>query len=74
MSKTGAEGAVLDEAKNINKSLSSLGNVISSLADGSVSFHWLIASFYYLYSCQSIVSCHFGSKSCHSDSSVNENC
>ncbi|KAK2167750.1 hypothetical protein NP493_1263g00005 [Ridgeia piscesae] len=35
VSKTGAEGAVLDEAKNINKSLSSLGNVISSLADGS---------------------------------------
>ena len=41
VSKTGAEGAVLDEAKNINKSLSSLGNVISSLADGSVSSHWL---------------------------------
>ncbi|XP_063283572.1 kinesin heavy chain isoform X2 [Pelobates fuscus] len=35
VSKTGAEGAVLDEAKNINKSLSALGNVISSLADGS---------------------------------------
>uniref|UniRef100_A0A671LML9 Kinesin-like protein n=1 Tax=Sinocyclocheilus anshuiensis TaxID=1608454 RepID=A0A671LML9_9TELE len=32
VSKTGAEGAVLDEAKNINKSLSSLGNVISALA------------------------------------------
>lgn len=27
---------VLDEAKNINKSLSALGNVISSLADGKV--------------------------------------
>ena len=27
--KTGAEGAQLDEAKNINKSLSALGNVIS---------------------------------------------
>ena len=38
VSKTGAEGAVLDEAKNINKSLSSLGNVISSLADGCVSY------------------------------------
>ena len=37
VSKTGAEGAVLDEAKNINKSLSALGNVISGLADGSVS-------------------------------------
>lgn len=28
---------MLDEAKNINKSLSSLGNVISALAEGSVS-------------------------------------
>ncbi|XP_018418756.1 PREDICTED: kinesin-1 heavy chain [Nanorana parkeri] len=36
VSKTGAEGSVLDEAKNINKSLSSLGNVISALAEGSV--------------------------------------
>ncbi|PIO29205.1 hypothetical protein AB205_0160840 [Aquarana catesbeiana] len=36
VSKTGAEGAVLDEAKNINKSLSALGNVISALAEGSV--------------------------------------
>jgi hypothetical protein len=27
---------VLDEAKNINKSLSALGNVISALADGTV--------------------------------------
>ncbi|KAF4520999.1 hypothetical protein B566_EDAN002495 [Ephemera danica] len=34
VSKTGAEGTVLDEAKNINKSLSALGNVISALADG----------------------------------------
>jgi kinesin family protein 5 len=34
--KTGAEGAVLEEAKNINKSLSALGNVISALAEGSV--------------------------------------
>ncbi|XP_055526887.1 kinesin heavy chain-like [Wyeomyia smithii] len=33
VSKTGAEGTVLDEAKNINKSLSALGNVISALAD-----------------------------------------
>ncbi len=37
MSKTGAEGTVLDEAKNINKSLSCLGNVISALAEGTVS-------------------------------------
>lgn len=34
VSKTGAEGSVLDEAKNINKSLSALGNVIAALADG----------------------------------------
>lgn len=34
--KTGAEGTVLDEAKMINKSLSSLGIVISALAEGSV--------------------------------------
>ena len=44
MSKTGAEGAVLDEAKNINKSLSALGNVIAALADGSVSIYL----FYYI--------------------------
>lgn len=37
VSKTGAEGAVLDEAKNINKSLSALGNVIAALSEGSVS-------------------------------------
>src|ERR1700722_4255664 len=36
VSKTGAEGSVLDEAKNINKSLSALGIVISSLAEGTV--------------------------------------
>ncbi|XP_045116186.1 kinesin heavy chain-like [Portunus trituberculatus] len=35
VSKTGAEGSVLDEAKNINKSLSALGNVISALADAT---------------------------------------
>ena len=39
VSKTGAEGSVLDEAKNINKSLSGLGNVISALAEGNVSFY-----------------------------------
>lgn len=33
VSKTGAEGAVLEEAKNINKSLSALANVISALAE-----------------------------------------
>ena len=32
--KTGAEGKRLDEAKNINKSLSTLGLVIFSLTDG----------------------------------------
>ncbi|XP_071811426.1 kinesin heavy chain-like isoform X2 [Apostichopus japonicus] len=37
VSKTGAEGTVLDEAKNINKSLSALGNVISALAEGKKS-------------------------------------
>lgn len=36
VSKTGAEGAVLDEAKNINKSLSALGNVIAALSEGRV--------------------------------------
>lgn len=34
MSKTQAEGMTLDEAKNINKSLSSLGNVIAALSEG----------------------------------------
>ncbi|KAK7109259.1 kinesin heavy chain-like isoform X2 [Littorina saxatilis] len=37
VSKTGAEGAVLDEAKNINRSLSALGNVIAALAEGNKS-------------------------------------
>lgn len=37
VSKTGAEGSVLDEAKNINKSLSALGNVIAALSEGTVS-------------------------------------
>ena len=37
VSKTGAEGTILDEAKNINKSLSALGNVIAALADGNKS-------------------------------------
>lgn len=32
--KTGATGTTLDEAKMINKSLSSLGNVINALTDG----------------------------------------
>lgn len=43
VSKTGAEGAVLDEAKNINKSLSALGNVISALAEGTVWWKNLIS-------------------------------
>jgi kinesin family protein 5 len=33
VSKTLAEGKVLDEAKNINKSLSALGNVINALTE-----------------------------------------
>lgn len=35
---------MLDEAKNINKSLSSLGNVISALAEGSVSVENMISA------------------------------
>ena len=34
VNKTGAKGTLLEEAKNINKSLSSLGNVINALTDG----------------------------------------
>jgi kinesin family protein 5 len=34
VSKTGASGQQLEELKKINKSLSSLGNVINSLTDG----------------------------------------
>lgn len=37
VSKTMAEGKVLDEAKQINKSLSSLGNVINALTDAKIS-------------------------------------
>lgn len=33
ISKTGAEGKLLEEAKKINLSLSSLGNVINALTD-----------------------------------------
>jgi kinesin family protein 5 len=47
VSKTGAEGQVLDEAKNINKSLSALGNVISALADGTVGFSFFFSLTYY---------------------------
>ena len=36
VSKTGASGQTLEEAKKINKSLSALGNVINSLTDGKV--------------------------------------
>ncbi|KAF5403900.1 Kinesin heavy chain [Paragonimus heterotremus] len=35
VSRSGAEGCTLDEAKNINKSLSTLGNVINSLVEGN---------------------------------------
>jgi len=49
VSKTGAEGAVLDEAKNINKSLSALGNVISALAEGNVSTPYICCRIYVLY-------------------------
>eukprot|EP00762_Andalucia_godoyi_P004387 ANDGO_08163.mRNA.1 Kinesin heavy chain len=37
ISKTGASGLTLDEAKMINKSLSTLGNVINALTDGKSS-------------------------------------
>eukprot|EP00051_Salpingoeca_urceolata_P027813 m.483392 g.483392 ORF g.483392 m.483392 type:complete len:966 (-) comp22924_c0_seq1:281-3178(-) len=39
VSKTGADGEVLVEAKNINKSLSALGLVIMSLTDGQARNH-----------------------------------
>jgi kinesin family member 5 len=42
--KTGAQGTTLDEAKMINKSLSSLGNVINALTDGKVFFDELCLS------------------------------
>ncbi|KAF7256990.1 hypothetical protein EG68_06182 [Paragonimus skrjabini miyazakii] len=35
VSRSGAEGSTLDEAKNINKSLSTLGNVINALVEGN---------------------------------------
>ena len=35
--KTGASGSTLEEAKQINKSLSALGMVITALTDGNVS-------------------------------------
>ncbi|KAA0184689.1 Kinesin heavy chain [Fasciolopsis buskii] len=35
VSKSGAEGSTLDEAKNINKSLSTLGTVINALVEGN---------------------------------------
>ena len=37
ISKTGAEGKLLDEAKQINKSLSALGNVINALTESKIS-------------------------------------
>jgi len=36
VSKTGAQGQALEEAKDINKSLSALGLVINALTDGKV--------------------------------------
>ena len=54
VSKTGAEGAVLDEAKNINKSLSALGNVISALAEGNVSTDFDIVIFIIWHCCYSM--------------------
>ncbi|KAJ3339747.1 hypothetical protein HDU93_007863 [Gonapodya sp. JEL0774] len=39
VSKTGASGQVLEEAKKINKSLSALGNVINALTDGKNRAH-----------------------------------
>ena len=39
VSKTGADGEVLEEAKNINKSLSALALVIMSLTDGKERVH-----------------------------------
>lgn len=38
ISKTGATGSVLEEAKNINKSLTMLGRVINALTDGKSTF------------------------------------
>ena len=38
ISKTGATGHTLDEAKNINKSLTTLGRVINNLTDGKSSY------------------------------------
>lgn len=39
LSKTGSEGLRLEEAKNINKSISALGNCISALASGKSKSH-----------------------------------
>lgn len=39
ISKTGAEGKVLDEAKKINLSLTSLGKVIKALTEGKNGAH-----------------------------------
>ena len=36
VAKTNVKGAQLDEAKNINKSLSALGQVINALVEGKV--------------------------------------
>jgi len=39
VAKTGAAGQILEEAKNINKSLSALGNVINALTDNKSHLH-----------------------------------
>ncbi len=39
ISKTGAEGKVLDEAKKINLSLTTLGKVIKALTEGKGAQH-----------------------------------
>lgn len=54
VSKTGAEGSVLDEAKNINKSLSALGNVIAALSEGTVSSLLLLQL--QLWECRDVIS------------------
>ena len=41
ISKTGATGQTLEEAKKINKSLTALGMVINALTDGKVFFFFL---------------------------------
>jgi len=46
ISKTGATGQTLEEAKKINKSLTALGMVINALTDGKV-----VLNYYYYFFC-----------------------